>query len=82
MFRKGTTLVNNNAIAIRQLASDNAITSVSEMVDATVRDDPDIVYGIYMDADGFAWIKSQDLGYYATTLWSRPYQGRSEKSVG
>jgi len=40
------TLVNNNSLALKELAADYAITSIQELVSSTVRMDRDIIYGI------------------------------------
>ncbi len=53
---KGTTLITNNGIALRTLAGDNAYSAIREIVASTVRLDPDLVYGIYMDNERVPWI--------------------------
>jgi signal transduction histidine kinase/HAMP domain-containing protein len=58
LIAKGKTLVNNNSMAMRGMAEDYAITAVQYLVSSTVQDDPDIEYGIYMDADRRAWVNA------------------------
>lgn len=58
IIAKGNTLANNNSMAMSGMADDNAITAVQALVSSTVKDDPDIIYGIYMDADYVAWTYS------------------------
>jgi signal transduction histidine kinase len=53
---KGTTLIANNGIALRTLAGDNAFLAIREIVTSTVRLDPDLVYGIYMDKQRLPWV--------------------------
>ncbi|MDM8558684.1 ATP-binding protein [Candidatus Parabeggiatoa sp. HSG14] len=58
LIAKGKTLVNNNSMAMRGMAEDYAITAVQNLVSSTVKDDPDIEYGIYMDVDRRAWVNA------------------------
>jgi signal transduction histidine kinase/CheY-like chemotaxis protein len=53
---KGMTLVVNNGMALRTMAEDNAVAGIREIVIATVQNDSDIVYGIYMDNDRRPWV--------------------------
>lgn len=64
LIRKGSTLTNNNAIALTELASDNSINAVGDLVDTTVQYDDDVIYGIYMDTEGLAWIQSYTTATY------------------
>jgi len=52
---KGNTLINNNSMAMTGMAEDNAVTAVRNLVSSAIKDDPDIIYGIYMDTDHIAW---------------------------
>ncbi len=58
LIAKGKTLANNNAMAMRGMAEDNAFTAIQTLVSSTVRDDPDIEYGIYMDDSRIAWVNA------------------------
>jgi len=58
LIAKGKTLVNNNSMAMRGMAEDYAITAIQHLVSSTVKDDPDIAYGIYMDQDRIAWVNA------------------------
>lgn len=53
---KGMTLVLNNGMALRTMAEDNAVAAIREIVIATVRNDSDIAYGMYMDNDRRPWV--------------------------
>jgi len=57
---KGRTLVQNNSLALSGMVGDNAFTSVQQLVLRTVQDDPDVVYGIYSDRLGNAWVHAND----------------------
>ena len=53
---KGMTLVVNNGMALRSMAEDNAVAAIREIVTATVQNDSDIAYGMYMDNDRLPWV--------------------------
>lgn len=57
LIAKGNTLIRNNSIAMTGMAEDNAFTAMREMILSTVKEDPDIIYGIYMDNSRFSWVK-------------------------
>lgn len=52
---KGKILSENHALALRNLVLDNAFSDVSRLVHGAVREDPDVVYGLFLGADGVAW---------------------------
>lgn len=52
---KGRGLAGNHALALRNLASDNAFSDVTAMVNRAVAEDEDVVYGMYVDKDGRPW---------------------------
>jgi signal transduction histidine kinase len=56
LISKGTILVVNNSTALRMLAADNAFLAVQDLVSATVLQDRDIIYGIFMDARRQPWV--------------------------
>lgn len=58
---KGKILVQNNSFALSGMVADNAFLSVQELVRRTVADDPDVVYGIFMDANRQSWIYANEL---------------------
>ncbi len=58
LLAKGKTLVNNNSIAMRGMAEDNAFTAVRDLVTSTVTEDNDIIYGIYMDNQRIPWVNT------------------------
>lgn len=56
LIDKGNMLVNNNSWALQGMVEDNAFSAVQELVKITVKEDKDIVYGIFMDTDRRPWI--------------------------
>jgi len=53
---KGGILVANQALALRGFVDDNAFGDVRELVNRTVTEDAEIVYGIFVDADLTPWV--------------------------
>jgi len=49
---KAKVLVDNHALALRGLVADNAFTDVRQIVERAVEGDPDIIYGVFVAADG------------------------------
>ncbi|MGA1824951.1 MAG: ATP-binding protein [bacterium] len=60
LIRKGKTLVSNNSKVLRTFVTDNAFLDIRELVSATVKEDPDVVYGIYMDSERRPWAVAND----------------------
>ena len=58
LLAKGKTLANNNSMAMRGMAEDNAFTAIRDLVSSTVADDDDVVYGIYMDRQRIPWVNA------------------------
>ncbi len=58
LIAKGKTLANNNAMAMRGMAEDNAFIAIQTLVSSTVRDDDDIEYGIFTDDSRIAWVNA------------------------
>lgn len=56
LVAKGRTLTSNNSLAMRQMAEENAFNAILSLVSSTVKDDPDIEYGIYMNDMSVAWV--------------------------
>lgn len=56
LVAKGNILVTNNSQALEGMVADNAFLSVAELVASTVRDDQDVVYGIFMDDKRQPWV--------------------------
>lgn len=67
LIGKGLILVTNNSQAMRGLAEDNAFLAIQELVTATVREDDDVAYGIYMDNARRPWV-IMDAGSVDPTL--------------
>ena len=60
MVRKGIeskarVLVDNQALALRSLVADNVFNDVKNIVDRAVNEDPGIVYGLFVSAEGTPW---------------------------
>lgn len=53
---KGKLLVKNNSKALKGMVDDNAFSAVQDLVSNTVKDDIDMVYGIFMDVDMMPWV--------------------------
>lgn len=53
--RKGQALVDNHALALRGLVADNAFSDVARLVEQVVREDNDVLYGLFLSADGRPW---------------------------
>src|SRR5947207_4019427 len=53
--RKGQGLVSNHAQALRGLAADNAFSDIRRLVTSTLHDDNELVYGLFLGADGQPW---------------------------
>ncbi|MEM9100851.1 MAG: HAMP domain-containing protein [Pseudomonadota bacterium] len=56
LLAKGQTLIANNSQALKGMVGDNAFGAVQQLVASTVRDDPDIRYGIFMDVEMSPWV--------------------------
>src|SRR5688572_14754536 len=52
---KARVLVDNHALALKGLVADNVFGDVKTLVEGAVADDPDIVYGLFVAADGMPW---------------------------
>jgi signal transduction histidine kinase len=49
LLTKGMILISNNSVALRGIVEDNAYSALREIVVTTVKQDSDMVYGIFMD---------------------------------
>jgi two-component system, chemotaxis family, sensor kinase CheA len=52
---KGKGLVTNQALGLRDLVMDNAFGDVARLIERTLEDDEQLVYGLFLDEDGKAW---------------------------
>ena len=52
IISKGTVLTRNHALALRGLTLDNAFTDMQSLVSQAVKEDSDLIYGIYVDSEG------------------------------
>jgi len=53
---KGRLLVANQTLALRAMAMDNGFSDVRELVKQTVLEDPDVIYGSFVNASSVPWI--------------------------
>jgi len=51
---KGQALAKNHALALRGLTLQSGFGDIRSLVEQTVKEDPDVVYGLYVDAGGEA----------------------------
>ena len=56
LLTKGNTLVVNNGQALIDMVNDNSFSSIQNLVSATVHDDDDIIYGVFMDTSRRPWV--------------------------
>ncbi|NQZ06919.1 MAG: GAF domain-containing protein, partial [Algicola sp.] len=59
LIDKGRLLVKNNSQALKGMVDDNAFSAVQDLVSSTVRDDTDMIYGIFMDVDLQPWVHAR-----------------------
>jgi len=52
---KGSGLVSNQALGLRDLVMDNAFGDVSRLVERTLEKDEQLVYGLFLDEQQKAW---------------------------
>lgn len=52
---KGRSLVENQALALRDLASDNAFSDVERLIQRTVELDSELVFGLFLDSEENPW---------------------------
>lgn len=89
IVQKGSNLVGNQSLALRDLVLDNAFGDVGRMVERTVEQDEQLVYGLFVDEQQKAWAFT--LGRNARRLvddWQQlavkkadPTQGRTARTV-
>jgi signal transduction histidine kinase/CheY-like chemotaxis protein/HPt (histidine-containing phosphotransfer) domain-containing protein len=53
---KASVLVESHALALRGMVVENAFTDVERLVQSTVASDKDIVFGVFVSADGKPWV--------------------------
>jgi methyl-accepting chemotaxis protein len=53
--QKGSSLVTHQSLALRGLVSDNAFGDVSRLIERTVQEDEQVVYGLFFDEQQKAW---------------------------
>jgi methyl-accepting chemotaxis protein len=55
IVQKGSSLVTNQSLALRDLVADNAFGDVARLVERTVEGDEQLVYGLFLDEEQKAW---------------------------
>jgi two-component system, chemotaxis family, sensor kinase CheA len=58
IISKGKVLTQNHALALRSLALDNAFLDMQRLVERAVKDDQDLVYGVFVNGEHAALAKS------------------------
>src|SRR5262245_8957384 len=53
--RKGQGLATNHALALRSLVADNAFGDVARLIERSVQEDEEMLYGLFLGADGKVW---------------------------
>jgi two-component system chemotaxis sensor kinase CheA len=59
IISKGKVLTQNHALALRSLALDNAFLDMQRLVERAVKDDQDLVYGVFVNTERVALAKSR-----------------------
>jgi len=59
IISKGKVLTQNHALALRSLALDNAFLDMQRLVERAVKDDQDLVYGVFVNGDKVTLAKSR-----------------------
>lgn len=67
IIRKGQGLAANHALALRPLVADNAFGDVARLVQRAVRQDDEMVYGLFLGSDGRPWAYVRHADDTATT---------------
>jgi two-component system chemotaxis sensor kinase CheA len=59
IISKGKVLTQNHALALRSLAVDNAFLDMQRLVERAVKDDQDLVYGVFVNGEKVTLAKSR-----------------------
>ncbi|HEY6079955.1 MAG TPA: HAMP domain-containing protein [Polyangiaceae bacterium] len=59
IISKGKVLTQNHALALRSLAIDNAFLDMQRLVERAVKDDQDLVYGVFVNSERVTLAKSR-----------------------
>ena len=59
IISKGKVLTQNHALALRSLAVDNAFLDMQRLVERAVKDDQDLVYGVFVNGERVTLAKSR-----------------------
>jgi hypothetical protein len=52
---KGRLLVGNQAVAMRAFVADNAFADLRQLIERTIADEDDVVFGAFVDRGGHTW---------------------------
>jgi two-component system chemotaxis sensor kinase CheA len=80
IIRKGQGLVSNHAQALRGLVADNAFSDVRRLVEGTLREDPELVYALFLGSDGQPWAYASPTTPAIPNPATRPGRARPEVS--
>ena len=89
LIANGILLVNNNAIALKGMITENAFGDVKELVSSSVGLNKNIIYGIYMDNRLQPWVNAIDSDSStshkkmsdSTSLWASKVTSGSFKEI-
>ncbi len=92
LLAKGNILVSNNGQALRGMVSDNAFLAVAGLVASTVKDDEDVIYGVFMDDTRRPWVYADSANLEGTvsapatledsaSLWAAGVKGISHRRM-
>lgn len=56
LMEKGRNLIADHSLVLPRMAEDNAFRAVADLVSTTVARNPDVVYGVFMDAGRQPWV--------------------------
>lgn len=59
IISKGKVLTQQHGLALRSLALDNAFSDMQRLVERAVQDDPDLVYGLFVNGEGTTLAESR-----------------------
>ena len=82
---KGKVLTENHALALRSMVNDNAFVDMQSLLDSVVREDADLVYGLFTNAEGDAValaVRGAEVGLAKDKdVWKRLGFQKSELSI-
>jgi len=81
---RGSRLVTNQALGLRDLVMDNAFSDVGRLVERTLEEDKQLVYGLFLDEEHKAWgFATRQGATKGVADWKQlAIDGRAEKNPG